>query len=199
MKICRIAILAFSSGIGVSTAFTPFSSSGLAILTRTRQRYQTSREASTQDNDIDFSDPLRPVFQGETLRIPFSDNEVELDNGVVNDGPYSWIAPYMKLGGYKAGSSVKGGIATTETTSYSDDEKEMRRQKATVDMVNISDEERALRREQSNAFYVAAFVYAVISALFLDDGSFAGHLWRFAIFLPLSSAYGLQLSANRGL
>jgi hypothetical protein len=191
MKALRIAVAAIGC-LGFSSAFSP----GSRVFRQRRHTASLIKRASSPK----VSDPLRPVVKGETLLIPFSENEVELGDGVVNDGLYSWIAPYLSLGGYQAGATLMGGMASTEVSAiYSEEEKEGRRKRAAEDMVNISNEERARRRELSNNFYIATAVYAAISSILLDDGSFFGHVWRFAIFLPLSSAYALQLSADRGL
>ena len=42
-------------------------------------------------------------------------------------------------------------------------------------------------------------MYAVVSALFLDDGTIVGRLARFAIVLPLFLTRGYKLSAQTGL
>lgn len=172
--------------------------------------HSTSRDdTSTQ---VDFSDPLRPVVNGETLLMPFSANSVDLGNGEVNDGPFSWIAPYMALGGYEPGAKLVGGIATKINPNdpdyafkdevYSDEEKAKRIQAASEEIVNISPEERQRRRDLAYASYVATAFYAFISANLLineDTSAIADHLWRLGIFMPLSTGYGLQLSADRGL
>lgn len=193
MKALQIAVAAIGC-VGVSDAFSP----GSRVF---RQRRDTASLIQRASSPPKVSDPLRPVVNGETLLIPFSKNEVDLGDGVVNDGTYSWIAPYLNLGGYQAGATLMGGMASTTEVSanYSEEEKDARRKRAAEDMVNISDEERARRRESSNKFYIATAVYAAISSIVIDDGSFFGHVWRFAVFLPLSTAYALQLSADRGL
>jgi hypothetical protein len=157
------------------------------------------KKESSSTPEFDFSDPLRPVVFGEKLAIPFSKNVVQLRDGVVNDGLYSWMIPYLNGGGYKIGSTVVNGIPSSELISvYSEKDKEELRRKAAEDMVNISDEERNRRRELSNIFYKATSIYAGISTI-LDDGSASGFLYKIAIFLPLTTAYGLQLSAEKGV
>eukprot|EP00980_Cylindrotheca_fusiformis_P012510 scaffold3073_cov66-Cylindrotheca_fusiformis.AAC.25 len=213
MKICRSAVLlAMIGSLVVTDAFSPTTTT---TITNSPRRIAHSPKTSTtllklsssnDDNNgqkaFDFSNPLKPVIKGQTLNFPFSENIVDLGDGAVNDGPYSWIAPYLTLGGYEAGSSLKGGMVSKDKMSsrtLSEEEKEARRKKATEDMVNINDDERQRRRELSNLFYKVTAIYAGISSLILDDGSLVGHFWRFAIFIPLSTAYGFQLSAQRGL
>mmetsp|Transcript_39365 Transcript_39365/g.95285 ORF Transcript_39365/g.95285 Transcript_39365/m.95285 type:complete len:216 (-) Transcript_39365:464-1111(-) len=173
-------------------------------------------QATVQDDEskteVDFSDPLRPVVNGETLLIPFSENEVDLGNGEVNNGPFSWIAPYMALGGYEPGAKLVGGIATKinpeaedydfKDEIYSNEEQEQRILAATEEIVNISPEERQRRRDIAYVCYIATAFYAFVSTNILINDftpAFADHLWRLAIFVPLSTGYGLQLSADRGL
>jgi len=162
------------------------------------------QQDSSSPPEFDFSDPLRPVLFGEKLVIPFTKNSVQnSENGMINDGPYSWMYPYLKLIGFQSGRSMVGGVPTLETLTdtYTEEERELLRQKAAEEMVNISNEERHRRRELSNRLYQVTAIYAGLSAVFLDNGSsfWIGHLYRLLIFLPLSGAYGLQLSANRGL
>ncbi|CAJ1965573.1 unnamed protein product [Cylindrotheca closterium] len=171
-----------------------------------------SNNKSNNTKKSDFSDPLRPVVNGETLLIPFSENEVDLGNGETNNGPFSWIAPYMKLGGYEPGAKLVGGIATKinpdaddyefKDEIYSKEVQEERIAAATEEVVNISPEERQRRRDIAYACYIATAFYAFVSSNILIDDftpSIADHLWRLAIFVPLSTGYGLQLSADRGL
>eukprot|EP00980_Cylindrotheca_fusiformis_P000487 scaffold120_cov59-Cylindrotheca_fusiformis.AAC.3 len=216
MKINRLAVLyyvALGGSNGLLTETTDAFSSPLPICRRhhsskTIRSTLLVKSSFNGDNDkddngkkeFDFSNPLKPVIKGQTLNLPFSDIQVDLGDGAVNDGPYSWIAPYLTLGGYEAGSSLQGGMPSKDQSSQlSEEEKERRRQKAAQDMVNINDDERQRRRELSNLFYKVTAIYAGISSLILDDGDLLGHLWRLAIFVPLSTAYGFQLSANRGL
>lgn len=190
----------------------PSARSSLVVRPTTSLLQATSSKDETK-SEVDFSDPLRPVVNGETLMIPFSDNEVDLGNGEVNNGPFSWIAPYMALGGYEPGAKLVGGIATKinpeaddyefKDEVYSQKEQEERIVAAKEEIVNISPEERQRRRDISYACYIATAIYAFLSTNILIDPDFtpalADHLWRLAIFLPLSTGYGFQLSADRGL
>lgn len=191
----------------------PSARSNLAMRTATTSLLQATSSKDETKTEVDFSDPLRPVVNGETLMIPFSDNEVDLGNGEVNNGPFSWIAPYMALGGYEPGAKLVGGIATKinpeaddyefQDEVYSQKEQEERIVAAKEEIVNISPEERQRRRDIAYVCYIATAFYAFLSTNILIDPDFtpalADHLWRLAIFLPLSTGYGLQLSADRGL
>ena len=190
----------------------PSATSRNTPLVRTFAAPQDDNVETTKKSKVDFSDPLRPTVNGETLLIPFSENEVDLGNGEMNNGPFSWIAPYMKLGGYEPGAKLVGGIATKidpeaddypfKDEIYSKQVQEQRMQAATEEVVNISPEERQRRRDIAYACYIATAFYAFVSANILINDStpaLADHLWRLAIFTPLSTGYGFQLSADRGL
>mmetsp|Transcript_24844 Transcript_24844/g.36446 ORF Transcript_24844/g.36446 Transcript_24844/m.36446 type:complete len:119 (-) Transcript_24844:689-1045(-) len=118
---------------------------------------------------------------------------------MVNDGMYSWMYPYMKLIGLKPGNTMVGLKVAEGSSDLSESEMEALRQKAAEEMTNISDLERESRRELGNTLYAVSAIYAAISAILLDDGTFSGHLARFAVVLPLTFARGLEMSANRGL
>jgi len=160
---------------------------------------ETPQNDSSGRAQFDFSDALRPIVFGEELTIPFiTGKSIEFEN-MKNDGIYSWMYPYMNLLGFKSGNTLVGAVAQEATAEFSAVEMEALRQKAAEEMANISDDERARRGEMSNVCYAASAVYAAVSGILLDDGLFTGHLIRFAIFLPLVTARGLQISANRGL
>jgi len=172
---------------------------------RIQERSSLMKMSETPQNDssgraqFDFSDALRPIVFGEELTIPFiTGKSIEFEN-MKNDGIYSWMYPYMNLLGFKSGNTLVGAVAQEATAEFSAVEMEALRQKAAEEMANISDDERARRGEMSNVCYAASAVYAAVSGILLDDGLFTGHLIRFAIFLPLVTARGLQISANRGL
>ena len=205
MRIPGAALWSLAFVVGSSSAFSP--------RTRTRSSLQQCRLLAAPDvktdseetetpskPQFDFSDPLSPIVFGEQLLIPFTKKSIEVQDGIVNEGPYSWLAPYLNLGGYRAGNTLIAGVGTKDVKSnYSEQEKEERRKKAAEEMINISDEERNRRSELSVKLYQAAIIYAALSSVLLDDGSFGGHLYRFAIVLPITAAYSLQLSAERGL
>ena len=218
MKISHTAayIISLSCFEAYSNAFSPQSRFILTeerrvVNNRSSRRGIVSHQSNNNNNDdgsssttlgpqFDFSDPLSPVVFGEKVAIPFTKVSVEFGDGMVNDGLWSWLYPYLSLLSYKEGNTVVGGVATDKlTTNYSESDKDALRIKAKQDLVNISDAERERRRELSYSFYLASIVYAGLSSIILDDGSFGGHFLRFAVFMPLSLAYGLQLSANRGL
>ena len=148
------------------------------------RRVVVSHQSSNSNDDsstpslgpqFDFSDPLSPVIFGEKVAIPFTKVSVDFGDGMVNDGLWSWLYPYLSLLSYKEGNTVVGGVATDKlTTNYSESEKDALRMKAKEDLVNISDAERERRRELSYNFYLASAAYAGISSIILDDGSFGG-------------------------
>mmetsp|Transcript_30496 Transcript_30496/g.45415 ORF Transcript_30496/g.45415 Transcript_30496/m.45415 type:complete len:207 (-) Transcript_30496:684-1304(-) len=165
---------------------------------RVRMTETTSDSAPPTQKQFDFSDPLKPVVFGEELIIPFTGKSINHGN-MVNDGMYSWMYPYMKLIGLKPGNTMVGLKVAEGSSDLSESEMEALRQKAAEEMTNISDLERESRRELGNTLYAVSAIYAAISAILFDDGTFSGHLARFAVVLPLTFARGLEMSANRGL
>lgn len=160
---------------------------------------RNDKEMSTSEELFDFSDPLSPIIFGEKLVIPFTQVSVEYEGGV-NNGLWSWMFPYMNIIGYKKGNTVVGGVPTKDkSTSFSEAEKELLRTKAKEELVNISDDERIRRGELASTFFLVSVIYGMLASIILDDGSFAGHLIRFAILVPLSLSYGLHLSNKEGV
>jgi hypothetical protein len=211
MKLLRLAFLVMMTNAtlfwGDGAAFSPhssilpLSSPRNSRLINGRQLLPVSMRMTKQSetDQFDFSDPLRPVVFGQKLVIPFTDASFEVGN-LTNQGSYSWLVPYITLFGYKQGNRLVGGIPVkAESSTLTEAEITALREKAALEMTNIGDAERARRALLGNYMYVAAGLYAAISAILLDDGSLSGHLIRFAILPTLFLARGLQLSAQAGL
>jgi len=119
-----------------------------------------------------------------------------------NDGIFSWMGMYLDIMGLDEGKVPKYGflasapdVDTKPTTS----EAATDRQEAIDNMTNISTQERKRRGELGDVVTRITVAYAVIFSLFLDDGSFGGHLARFSIVLPIFFALAYKRSAETGL
>lgn len=75
------------------------------------------------------------------------------------------------------------GVPVDESKFPSEEEQKRLREKAQEDMVNIGMAERERRRQGGEIAYKVAIAYSLVSSIFLDDGSFGGHLARFAIVM----------------
>jgi hypothetical protein len=123
--------------------------------------------------------------------------------GFQNDGPFGWMGMYMDMFGMSEGKVIKYGFLSsdpdTDSPPPTSKEQAAARQKAIDNMTNIGTEERQRRDEVGDIVTRLTVAYAVVSSLFLDDGSLGGHLARFAIVLPIFLARGYKLSAETGL
>ena len=135
------------------------------------------------------------------FKPPFAQTSVQLENGMINDGPFAWMATYTNLFGYRIGKSLVGAIPTDIKASPELTQEEIsdRRAAAERDLTNISPEERGRRAEVANVALKVCGVYAIFSSLILDDGGVGGHFARFAVILPLFVYRGYDLSAKSGL
>jgi len=135
--------------------------------------------------------------------IPFNGKIYKFAN-VVNDGPFSWMVPYLSLIGFKEGNTLVNAIPT-KTSSSGDtvidkETLDALRIKAAEEFTNISPEERQRRNDSGTIAYYITALYAAYSAIILDDGfGLEGHLYKFLVVLPLFMARGLKLSAQYGL
>uniref|UniRef100_A0A7S1BAT7 Uncharacterized protein n=1 Tax=Corethron hystrix TaxID=216773 RepID=A0A7S1BAT7_9STRA len=117
-----------------------------------------------------------------------------------NDGPFAWMAPFMEIGGITEGKRVVWGVLSADAAGdVSDDAAVRLRDEAAADMVNIDGEERARRATAAGYILGAAFLYAVISAIFWDDGGVAGHVSRFGVLPLYVLGQGYRASAQEGL
>lgn len=136
--------------------------------------------------------------------IPFTPGTAyEFDN-VLNDGVFAWMVPYTKMFGLVEGNSFNSVLPGAEVDqNLSDDEKNSREEIAIKNISNIGIEERERRGKIGRVFYYDALLYAIVSAIFLDNGetlSLIGHILpKFAVVVPLSFARGLTLSEDTGL
>lgn len=119
-------------------------------------------------------------------QIPSNPTNQEDDEKFVNDGFFSWMQPFLNNFGYVEGKSVYlgGPGSIVEKSNFpSTEEQERLRKEARENMMNIGVEERERRRDAGQVAYKVVIGYAILSSLFLDDGSVGGHLARFAIAL----------------
>lgn len=145
-------------------------------------------------------------FNFEDFQPPFAQASVKLANGLTNNGPFAWMAPYVDLFGYRPGKALVGAIPQDPTASpdyntltLTPSEISERRAAAEQDLTNISPEERERRAGAAEVALKACGAYAIFSSLILDHDDIAGHLARFLIILPLFAWRGLDLSAKSGL
>ena len=112
------------------------------------------------------------------------------------------MVTYVDLFGYRPGKTLVGAIPLDSSMSspkLTPEEIQQRAEEAERDLTNISPEERERRAAGAEIALKVAGVYAIVSSLLLDDGSFGGHLARFAVLLPLVFWRGYSLSAQSGL
>ena len=133
---------------------------------------------------------------GRTLE-PLSAVEKKFEN----DGLFSFMQPVLPLIGFSEGRTTYYGpaVKVDESDYPSEEEQQMRREKAEEEMTNIGQDERDRRRYAGEIAYKVSIGYAIVSSLFLDDGSFNGHIARFLLVLPLFFASGYTKSADTGL
>ena len=142
----------------------------------------------------------------EDFKPPFAETSVQLENGLVNDGPFAWMVPYLALFGFRNGKSLVGAIPTDPQASPDYDtlkltQKEISERSAAAerDLTNISPEERERRAEVAQVALKVCSAYAIFSSLILDNGNISGHFARFLVILPLFVYRGYDLSAKSGL
>lgn len=122
-----------------------------------------------------------------------------------NDGLFGWMGMYLDMLGMEEGKVPKFGFLASDpdvddTTPTNDAEAAASRQNAVDNMTNIGMQERERRDKAGDVAVLVTVAYAIVSSLFLDDGSlFGGHLVRFAIVVPLFLAMGYKKSAETGL
>ena len=135
------------------------------------------------------------------FRPPMADASYELENGLTNSGPFAWMVPYLNLFGFRRGKALVGAVPRDPAAAGGGarDGGSGLRRAMERELRNLSLEEMGRRGEVAKYALVASGGYATLSALFLDDGSFQGHLWRLGL-LPFLALYrGYQLSAETGL
>ena len=140
------------------------------------------------------------------FKPPFAQTSIQLENGLVNNGKFAWMAPYLDLFGFRNGKSLVGAIPTDpqaspdyDTLKLTQKEISERRAAAERDLTNISPEERERRAEVAQVALKVCGGYAIFSSLILDNGDVGGHFARFLVILPLFVYRGYDLSAKSGL
>ena len=128
----------------------------------------------------------------------------EVEKSFSNDGPFSWMSPYLGVFGYEEGKSSVYAIPVPVSLESSKDtptaeEIADRQKEAREKMFNIGPEERERRGEAAKIFRAVTIAYAIYASLVIDQGDVIGHLARFAIILPLFFTIGFQRSAEEGL
>jgi hypothetical protein len=119
----------------------------------------------------------------------------------VNDGPFFFMKPFLSVLGFQEGRTTNFGptIAVKESDIPSEEEQQRRREQAESDMTNIGMDERDRRKYAGEIAAKVSIGYAIVSSLFLDDGTVHGSLARFAIILPLFFSVGFTKSSEKGL
>lgn len=107
------------------------------------------------------------------------------DEKFENKGLFSWMQTYLDIFGFVEGKTTfyGPGVDVDESQFPSKEEQTKLKNEAMTNMMNINTDERNRRGYASNIAYKIVFGYALFSSIFLDDGSFSGHLARFAIAL----------------
>ncbi len=107
----------------------------------------------------------------------------------VNDGLFAWMQPYLDLFGFVEGNTVYygPGVAADPSKAPSTEDQERLRADAIESMTNIGADERERRREGGEIASRAAIAYALVSSIFLDDGSLEGHFVRLGLALVRTS------------
>ena len=102
-----------------------------------------------------------------------------------NDGLFAWMQPYLDLFGFVEGNTVYygPGVAIDPSKIPSEEEQERLRKVAVKNMMNIGIDERERRRQGGEIATKVAIGYAILSSIFLDDGSFGGHFVRLGLAL----------------
>ncbi len=139
----------------------------------------------------------RPVTSVSSHRLQLNAVGKEFEN----DGLFFFMQPFLSVIGFREGrSTFYGPTIEVKASDYpSDEEQAARREEAKATMTNINQDERDRRRYGGGIAYKIAIAYALVSSLFLDDGSLSGSLARFGIVLPLFFGVGYTMSADKGL
>lgn len=212
-SIGMITALAFT--VNKSNAFTqsPKTFAPLVVTTNGREyvkkHYGSPCELRSTSSDID---PILTPSKNDIKAAVDTTEDVEettkteaikttTKEEFVNDGLFAWMKPYLDLFGFVEGNTVYygPGVAVDSSTFPSIQEQERLRKEAEENMMNIGVDERERRRQAGEIAYKLVVVYAILSSVFLDDGSIGGHFARFAIALPLFFANGYIKSAETGL
>ena len=120
--------------------------------------------------------------------------------GFVNDGLFSFVAPFLEIGGIKSGKKITYGFFATEVDRQMTwEEKREQERTASQNLVNIGDKERARREKVGNVILILSLMYSLWAALIADDGGLYGHFLRFLVFPTFALGYGYKLSAQTGL
>lgn len=118
----------------------------------------------------------------------------------VNGGPFSFMTPFLELGGIKSGKRITYGVMATDVDKQMiQEEKREQERRASQTLINIGDKERARREDVGNVILILSLTYSLWAALIADDGGLYGHFLRFMVFPTFALGYGYKLSAQTGL
>mmetsp|Transcript_19473 Transcript_19473/g.29179 ORF Transcript_19473/g.29179 Transcript_19473/m.29179 type:complete len:219 (-) Transcript_19473:319-975(-) len=207
-----LRIVLCTSVITSNNAFTvrvpsPASTSA-GIWTSSRQLLLKRQSSPSPISDVDSTAGAKADTKisdltagSDSVSVSESDSVGKSKDVFENDGLFAWMQPYLDLFGYTEGKTTYygPGVPVDESKFPSEEEQKKLREKAAEDMMNIGMEERERRRQGGEIAYKAAIAYSLISSIILDDGSFGGHLARFAVIMPLFFAFGYTKSADTGL
>lgn len=143
----------------------------------------TSEELKVNDNsnkEIDTSSRATTTTSTSTTSISNKN-----DDKFENDGLFAWMQPYLDLFGFVEGNTVYygPGVAVDPSNIPSEEEQARLRKEAVENMMNIGMGERERRRQGGEIATKVAIGYAIVSSIFLDDGSFEGHFVRLGLAL----------------
>ena len=149
-------------------------SSSLLRQPRTHPSFTLSELRSTTTDEIETTTTTTTINTKKDEKQTFT-----------NDGLFAWMQPYLDLFGFVEGNTVYygPGVAVDESKFPSKEEQQRLREEAEENMMNIGLEERERRRQAGDIAYKVVFAYAILSSIFLDDGTISGNLARFAIAL----------------
>jgi len=119
-----------------------------------------------------------------------------------NNGLFSWMQPFLEKNGFEEGKVLMNSIPVDNvdgTIVVSEEEAAERRRIAAEKMMNIGPEEIQRRDSTGTFFLYLASLYAFVSAVFLDQGDFFGHIVRLFVYPLFLTGYGFKQSARYGL
>jgi len=139
----------------------------------------------------------------ETTTAAESKND-DNDEVFENNGPFAWLIPYMKVGGYKEGKALTYAIfakdvATEEDRLSTPEESKRIQAEAALDPYSIGPAERERRDQAGKVVLALAAVVAAYIALFNDNGDLTGHFNKLAAWPLFFIGVGLRGSAKTGL
>ena len=175
-----------ASNVSRKLHFSAFGS-GAVVSSLCELRSTPTDSSSSSSSEEDLAEVMidDAKEQKSSSSPPQSSPSSSSSSSFKNDGLFSWMQPYLDAFGFVEGNTVYygPGIAVDPTKFPSTKEQERLRNQAKENMINIGMEERERRREGGNIATKVAIVYAIVSSIFLDDGSLGGHFVRLGLAL----------------